>query len=598
VCLGGAGLTAIPRDQDTKAPADVPPVRLDVIVTDARGRAVTNLKPSDFELLENGTARPLTAVELRTLPAAPGDASAIQTESDETRAARQPGTRVFGFYLDEFHVTDGPDAERVRLAIRQFVDETLRPQDLAFVMRPLDSLNSIRFTRDRAALDGAIDAFAGRKGDYTPRTRFEELYIGTAPSTVAAARRQIVVSGLREMVMRIGELDADRAAIIFVSDGFSRESLPAFRSLRFPGIDGLPRASSHFHVPMYTFTPAMPGADDPSADRDRAAEMMQWIADQTGGRTFNAASEVAGFARIKHDLESYYAVTYQPSAADGRFHPIEIRVRRSDVVVQTRKGYWSPLASEWKTMMADTISKFPSPISTRPLRRSNIIDTWVGLLPDASGKARMVITWEPRTKGMSAPDVVAIRAKTTGGTMLFDGRIGRVGSETALPADSARFNVPLGRVEIDMSIYDVEGKVIDTDIRDFDVPDLRAQKRGPVLMAPEMVRARTLRDFTNATSNPDAAPSSVRTFARGDRLLIRVPAFDVSGAAVEVTAKVLNAWGQTMRTIDSLGATPRDGLTQFALPLSWLVPGQYQIELQATSPNGAVKERVSFTVSG
>jgi hypothetical protein len=64
-----------------------------------------------------------------------------------------------------------------------------------------------------------------------------------------------------------------------------------------------------------------------------------------------------------------------------------------------------------------------------------------------------------------------------------------------------------------------------------------------------------------------------------------------------VTAKILNAWGQPMRNIDSLDA-PRDGLTQFALPLSWLVPGQYQIELQATSANGAVKERVSFTVSG
>src|SRR5204862_5187289 len=146
---------------------------------------------------------------------------------------------------------------------------------------------------------------------------------------------------------------------------------------------------------------------------------------------------------------------------------------------------------------------------------------------------------------------------------------------------NARFEVTTGRVEIDMTIYDAAGKSVDTDSRDFDVPDLRRQKVGPVLMAPEVVRARTLRDFNSATTNPDAAPSSVRSFARGDRLLIRVPAFDVSGAAVQVTAKILNAWGQTMRDIDFLGATPRDGLAQFALPLSWLVPGEYQIELQA-----------------
>ena len=597
VLVSGAGLRAIPQAQDPKPATDVPPIRLDVIVTDAKGRAVTNLKPSDFELLENGASRPLSGVELRTVPAEAADVSPISTEADETRAARQAGTRVFGFYLDEFHVTAGPNSERVRAAVQQFIDETLRPQDLAFIMRPLDSLNSIRFTRDRAALHGAIDGFAGRKGDFTPKTHFEEVYIGTAPSTVAAARRQIVVSGLREIVSRLGELQADRAVVVFVSEGFSRESLPAFRSLRFPGIDGLPRASSRFDVPMYTFNPSIPAADAPSAERDKATEMLQWIADQTGGRTFSAGSEIAGFARLKHDLDAYYAVTYQPTAADGRFHPIEIRVRRADVAVQARKGYWSPLASEWKTSVANLAARFPSPMSNRPLRRSSMIDTWVGLLPDASGKTRMVITWEPRVKGMTAPDVVAVKAKTTAGTMLFDGRIGRVGSDLK-PADSARFDVPIGRVEIDMSIYDVEGKVIDTDVRDFDVPDLRAQKRGPVLMAPEVVRARTLRDFNSATTNPDAAPSSVRTFGRGDRLLIRVPAFDPSGAQVQVTAKILNAWGQPMRDIDAVGATPQGGLVQFALPLSWLGPGQYQIELQATSTNGAVKERVSFTVSG
>ncbi len=583
--------------QQPAAAADVPPVRIDAVVTDAKGKPVTNLRSGDFELVENGASRPLAGVELRTQPVTPLDTAPIQTDADEARAARQPGTRVFGFYLDEFHVTAGPAADRARLAIERFVDEVLQPQDLAVVMRPLDSLNAVRFTRDRALLHGAIDAFAGRKGDYAPRTRFEELYIGRAPAAVAAARRQIVVSGLREMVMRLGELEADRAVIVFVSEGFSRESIPALRSLRFPGVEGLARASSRFHVPMYTFDPAIAGEAEPSPDRDRAAEMLQWIADQTGGRTIAGGAEIAGLARLKHDLESYYALTYQPAAADGRFHAVEVRVRRKDVIVQSRKGYWAPLGSEWRTGVANT-SKIVSPLSMRPLRRSSVIDTWVGLLPDASGRTRMIVTWEPRTRGLSAPEVIALKAKTPSGTMLFDGRLGRVGSDAALPPDSARFEVPVGRVEIDMAIYDMDGKVIDTDVRDFDVPNLGSQARGPVLLAPEVVRARTLRDFNSATGNPDAAPSSVRTFARGDRLLIRVPAFDASGLAVQVTAKVLNAWGQPMRDIDAIGTTPRDGLTQFALPLSWLVPGQYQIELQGTNSNGAVKERVAFKVSG
>ena len=58
------------------------------------------------------------------------------------------------------------------------------------------------------------------------------------------------------------------------------------------------------------------------------------------------------------------------------------------------------------------------------------------------------------------------------------------------------------------SVVDVQGKVLDTELRDFDVPDLRSQRRGPMLLFPEVVRTRTLKDFHAAVADPDAAPSS------------------------------------------------------------------------------------------
>ncbi len=218
-------------------------------------------------------------------------------------------------------------------------------------------------------------------------------------------------------------------------------------------------------------------------------------------------------------------------------------------------------------------------------------------MPDANGRARMVLTWEPRTR-TTAPDVVAVKARTSAGATLFDGQVRRVGSGSGATGDSIRFDVPAGRVELDLTVLDIQGKVLDTDVRDFDVPDLRSQKRGPVILSPEVVRARTLRDFNTASADPEAAPSSARTFARGDRLLIRVPAFDASGAAVLVTARVLNELGQPMRTIDATAGALREGMTQFALPLAWLVPGAYQIELHGSNANGAVRERLAFRVTG
>ena len=604
ICAGVADLrlSSGALAQQSSPPASAPDdagVRIDAVVTDAKGLPVIDLEPADFELVENGARRPLASVELRTLPAVPSDATAIRTDADEERAARQPGTRLFAIFLDEFHVTAGPSGDRIRAALHRFVDEQLRPQDLAIVMKPLDPITSIRFTRDRAPLHASIESFAGRKGDFSALTRFEELYIGRAPAAVAAARRQIVTAGLRELTMRMGELQADRGVLLFVSEGFPRDTTPSGRPSRLIDLQGVVRAASRYHIAMYAANPTAPDEDRSSAaDRDRASATLEWLAAQSGGRaTLDARTLASGLVRMSADLAAYYVLTYQSAQADGRFHPIQVRAKRRNAEVRVRPGYWAPLGSEWRTMVANT-AKIASPLSTRPLRKSNLIDTWVGMLPVPGARTRLVLTWEPRTRGLSAPEVVALRAKTPEGTVLFDGRIARVGSDGALPPDSARFQVPAGRVELDMSIYDMEGKLIDTDIRDFDVPNLAAQKQGPVLLAPEVVRARTLRDFNSATNNPDAAPASVRTFARADRLLIRVPAFDTSGAAVEVTARILNAWGQPMRNIDAIGATPRDGVAQFALPLSWLVPGQYQIEVQGANVNGAVKERVSFRVSG
>ena len=588
-----SGLAQQPQPASTDS--DQAAIRIDAIVTDASGRPIVDLRPTDFELREDGVARPLDAVELRTLPK-PGDVvQPIQTESDEEQAAKKPGARVFAFVLDEFHVGAGAAADRVRATVNGFIDQNLRPDDLAVVFKPLDSVTAFRFTRDRAALHGAVDSFTGRKGDLTPHTHFEELYIGRSPAAIVSARRQIVGADLRELTMRLGELQADRGVIVLVSEGFPRESPAASRAMRLPDLDGVVRVASRYHVPIYTVNPSLASEDTGSTDeRDRSVATLQWLAAQTGGRTVEAATLGAGIARLKHDFETYYLLSYRPTQVDGRFHAIEIKTKRRDAVVHAAPGYWSVPATTWRSV----ISSAPAlSISRRALRRSPLIDAWVGIVLNADGRAEMVITWEPKVRGLSAPQAVALKAQTTTGKTLFDGRLGQVGSGT-MPPDNARFEVAAGRVEIDMTIFDAGGKNIDIDTRDFDVPDLRAQKIGPVLLAPEVVRARTLRDFQSAISNPDAAPSSVRTFARADRLLIRVPAFDPSGTAVQVTAKVLNGWGQPMRDIDPLTTTPREGMPQFALPLAWLVPGEYLIELQATNPNGAVKQRITFRVTG
>src|SRR4249920_1455269 len=81
-------------------------VTVDVTVTDARGRALTDLKPSDFELREGTALLPLESVRLVRVAAGGSaePAERIQSAADEKLAAGQDQARLFAIFLDEYHV--------------------------------------------------------------------------------------------------------------------------------------------------------------------------------------------------------------------------------------------------------------------------------------------------------------------------------------------------------------------------------------------------------------------------------------------------------------------------------------------------------------
>ena len=552
--------TAVAQQPSPPAADNATQNRIDAVVTDAQGRPILDLRASDFELLENGEPKPLQKVELRTLPRDP-DSSPIENLSDEQRAARQPGARVFAFFLDEFHVSPGASTERVRQSISEFVDQKLRPQDLALVMKPLDAVTSIRFTRDRALLHGAIDGFAGRKGDYAPRTPFEAQYIGRAPVAVVAARRQIVTAGLRELTMRLGELQADRGVIVLVSEGFPATSpRPAVAVPTFRASSAHPAGS----ICRPTHSIRATSTDDVAApaDRERAVATLQWLASQTGGRTIEAEGSIAGLARLTTISRRMNVLTYEPANADGRFHPVEVRARRRNLLIHARPGYWAPLGTESRAVLASaSASASMLPMSRRALRRSPAIDAWVGLREGPGRACTHGGFVDAEVARCVRATVVAVKARTPTGTTLFDGRLGGVGSVAVAAADSARFKVPAGRVELDMTIYRRRRKSLDTDARDVDAPSSESTRAGRVCRLRELVRARSPRfPFGQRQPGCGTLAYSARS-ARGDRLLIRVPAFDGSGTVLQVTAKVLNEQGQPMRDIDALDSTPLEGIT-------------------------------------
>src|SRR5262249_16979663 len=114
---------------------------------------------------------------------------------------------------------------------------------------------------------------------------------------------------------------------------------------------------------------------------------------------------------------------------------------------------------------------------------------------------------------------------------------------------------------------------------------------------PAVFRARTLRDYNLLKTDASAVPVATREFSRTDRVLIRIPAYGPAGTAPTVSAHLLNRAGQAMSEIP-VAAAPTAGEQQIDLPLSALAPGEYVVEIKASSGSGDAKELVGFRVVG
>lgn len=575
-----------------------PPVRIDAVALDRQGRPVLDLRASDLEVRVNGVAQATHALELRLPPRVPAAAAhfPLTSREDEIRAAGQPGTRVFVFVLDEFHVSSGAPSDRVREAMTRFVDEHLRPSDMAAVFKPLDPVTTLRFTRDAAVLRQAVSSFAGRREDLAPRTAFEEQFIGHAPAAVTAARAQLMTVALTELSLHIGELGADRAAIVLVSEGFDRPASSTRRQGRLPDLQSVVRAASRFHFTLYAFNPADPAAAPAAAEQAPAANTLQWLARETGGSaSMDGARLPEALARMSAELGTYYALTLQPGVSDGRFHQVQIVSKRAGVELRARPGFWAPLSSEVTALLERSTG--PLAISRRALRRSPFIESWAGVVPGADGQARVVVSWLPAQAAGSKrpqPERVKLTARSESGTVLFEGTIAPIGSSG--DAVVARFPAPAGRVEMDMEVTAADGAALDVELRDVSVPRLDTAKL-PLLMPVEVVHARTMREYREMAGAEDAAPTPRRTFRRADRLILRVPAWSPEAEGLQITARVLNRRGQPIRPLEPFRWHSR-GVMAFDFPLAWLAPGDYYLEVSARDSRGESRERLPIRIVG
>jgi hypothetical protein len=378
----------------------------------------------------------------------------------------------------------------------------------------------------------------------------------------------------------------------------------------------------------------VPGGAPPSFATDSRAlqatqDTLRVLAEETDGRAIvNRNTLAQGLAQIARDSSFYYLLGYNSQAAnDGKFHEIKVRVKRPNVEVRGRKGFWS--------LTADDVSRAenPTPDLAKPVAQAlatlavsapqagKYVRTWVGTERGDNGKTRVTLVWEPLPPVPGArreqPGRVSLLAANSAGDLVFRGASPDTalasagpargpndtgtGSTVRAPAASAAstpqrivFEAAPGKIELRMTVQEAgTGGTLDQEIRTIDVPDLTGPQAA--ISTPRVHRARTAREVQTLVADASAVPIATREFSRTERLLIRFDTYAAGGERPEPTAVLLNRAGQKMSDVPVTPATA-GGTHQINLGLASVPAGEYLVEITVKTASGEAKELVPLRI--
>lgn len=376
-------------------------IRVDVSVTDRKGQPVRDLKAEDFEIFENGERQKISGLRFvsseRTTKAIekPEKGEVAVPVPTATLRAEQV-RRTIALVVDDLSLSF-ESAYYTRRALRKFVDEQIQEGDLVAIIRVGAGIGALQqFTSDKRQLYAAVERVkwnprgAGNIGAFAPIEPTPlEMAAATGDSTVSEEdleqeknsinaaedfRNSTFVTGtlgaLKFVVTGMSELPGRKSVILF-SDGFrlmERDEMGGAGSGRVLTfltqlIDLANRASVVFYTIdarglQYTGPTAQDkvNAADPKAVQtilsDRSGVLfetqggLKFLAEETGGFAIVNNNDLAGGVRKILDDQSYYLVSYEPDtdtfdAAKRKFNKLEVKVKRDDVKVRYRSGFFN-----------------------------------------------------------------------------------------------------------------------------------------------------------------------------------------------------------------------------------------------------------------
>jgi len=389
-----------PRAQQTPAPpapgqkptfvVNIDMVTDDVIPRDSRGQFVADLKPEDFEVLEDGVPQDIAMFKLyqggraynQLAPPPP-----VQREGiilPPPRPTVDASGRIFILYIDDLHLSFR-NTGRLRELVKSVANNLIHEGDMFAIQSTGPSSLAIDLTYDRKRIDEAIKRISG--AGLTPKDIIEGPQTAEGPSEIRY-RANVAFSTAYETMGTLSQIRDRRKAFIYISEGYDFNPFEKSRNGEGPfgftnssnqtnssgdstqgtgdtsnqtqttddtdpwvrkgnefadadlvaQLADLTRAANRANVSIYTVDPrGLVGMPDIDNDMDmsewqtyvqRSIDSLRVLAEQTGGiAVVNQNDFDRALKRIDSETSDYYMIGYYSKNPDPLRRTREITIR-------------------------------------------------------------------------------------------------------------------------------------------------------------------------------------------------------------------------------------------------------------------------------
>jgi VWFA-related protein len=359
-------------------------VTVNVVVRDKSGAIVRGLTRGDFVVTEDGARQGIdtfdfeevTTEAMETAPTAVTTVLGSVGRAPAAASAAAPakptidmhGHRLIAMLFD-LSSMQPEEIKRSADSARDYIQKKLTPADMVAIATLSTTLQvPLDFTADRDQMLHALDVMTGSEG-----SGFEELTAGDPTDDSATAftaddseftlfntdRRLQAIQALTEAMAPIEQ----KKSLIYFSSGMTQTGLDNRVAMR-TVVDKAVKSNVSIYAADMRGLQALGPAGDASQASTRgqsafsgaavsgrfdsmssSQDALSSLAQDTGGRAFFDLNDFGTvFDKVVADTSAYYLLGFSSTnhSKDGRFRRIRVTLKRPDLKLEYRAGYYAP----------------------------------------------------------------------------------------------------------------------------------------------------------------------------------------------------------------------------------------------------------------